>query len=226
VERSRLESFSDGVFAVAITLLALDLAVAGPGHGALLGQLGHRWPAFVAYLISFFTIGVIWVNHHALVQNIAIVDRTLLFLNLLLLLFVVAIPFATSTMAEYLTGGGQDARVAMALYALVFEAMSIGFSLVFEWTLRDDARLRHPPPPELRRQARLRFFGGQALYIAAIGVAFASPPAALAMTALNAIYYMTPAPHVPHPAPDRENDPFSRSDLRHPAVYAERCAAG
>src|SRR6185437_983777 len=96
MDRSRLEAFSDGVFAVAITLLALDLAVAGPeGHGPLAEQLYHKWPAFLAYLISFFMIGIIWVNHHALVRQITKVDRTLLFLNLVLLLFVVLIPFST-----------------------------------------------------------------------------------------------------------------------------------
>ncbi len=71
MDRSRLEAFSDGVFAVAITLLALNLTVAGPGHGLLRHQLWeHRWP-FAAYLISFFIIGIIWVNHHALVKSIA-----------------------------------------------------------------------------------------------------------------------------------------------------------
>jgi uncharacterized membrane protein len=82
MNRGRLEAFSDGVFAVAITLLALNLAVTGPGHGPLLQQLADHWPTFVAYLISFFTIGIIWVNHHALMTNIRVVDRTLLFLNL------------------------------------------------------------------------------------------------------------------------------------------------
>ncbi len=152
VDRSRLESFSDGVFAVAITLLALNLTIAGPGHGnpPLAHQLGDRWPAYVAYAVSFFTIGVIWVNHHALVANIAIVDRTLLFLNLLLLAIVVAIPFVTATMAEYLTAGGQDAHVAMALYAGTFEAMSLGFFALFEWTLRQDERLHQPVPAAAR----------------------------------------------------------------------------
>ena len=77
MSRKRLEEFSDAVFAVAITLLALNLAVAGPGHGPLLHQVADHWPSFVAYLISFFTIGLIWVNHHALIENVAVVDRNL-----------------------------------------------------------------------------------------------------------------------------------------------------
>jgi len=146
VDRSRFESFSDGVFAVAITLLALDLAVAGPGHGSLLAQLGHHWPSFAAYVVSFFMIGIIWVNHHALVQNIAVVNRTLLYLNLLLLMFVVAIPFATATMAAYLTSGERsNAEVAAAVYALALEAMGLSFALLYEWTLRDLS-----PAPHLR----------------------------------------------------------------------------
>src|SRR6201996_4352832 len=118
MDRSRLEAFSDGVFAVAITLLALDLTVAGPtGHGSLTDQLHEKWPAFLAYLISFFMIGIVWVNHHALVRSIIKVDRTLLFLNLVLLLFVVLIPFTTSTEADYFPHNDADARLAMVLYA-------------------------------------------------------------------------------------------------------------
>ncbi|MDZ5445852.1 TMEM175 family protein [Micromonospora sp. 4G57] len=96
MSRTRLEEFSDAVFAVAMTLLALNLAVAGPGHGPLLHQVADHWPSFVAYLISFFTIGLIWVNHHALIGNVA-VDRTLALLNLVLLLFVVLIPVDSSS---------------------------------------------------------------------------------------------------------------------------------
>jgi len=134
VDRGRLEAFSDGVFAVAITLLALNLIVPGPGHGALAMQLGDRWPSFVAYLISFFTIGIIWVNHHEFVKNIAVIGRPLLFINLVLLLFVVLIPFATGTMAEYLTAGGQDAHVSMALFAGVYEGMGAAFGWLFLYT--------------------------------------------------------------------------------------------
>ena len=146
MDRGRLEAFSDGVFAVAITLLALNLAVRGPGYGPLAHQLASQWPAFVAYLISFFTIGIIWVNHHALVSNIATVSRLLLFLNLVLLLFVVMVPFATKTVADYLAHGGFDARVAVAVYGIVLEGMSLGFASMLEWSL-GEGRTRAAVPP-------------------------------------------------------------------------------
>ena len=195
MDRSRLEAFSDGVFAVAITLLALDLTVEGPGHGRLIDQLYDKWPAFLAYLISFLTIGIIWVNHHALVRNIAVVDRTLLFLNLMLLLFVVLIPFATGTMAEYLTSGGQDAKVAMALYGGVFEAMGLSFAAIFGWTLRE-GRAHRAVPRYARRAAWWRFTIGNLVYALAIAVAFVNALASLVIIGLVAVYYIferTPA---------------------------------
>lgn len=101
VEKTRLEAFSDGVFAVAITLLVLDLRVP---RDAQPGGLGHAlndlWPNYASYVVSFFIIGIIWVNHHAMLGFIRRVDRTLLFLNLLLLLFIALIPFPTALLAE------------------------------------------------------------------------------------------------------------------------------
>jgi uncharacterized membrane protein len=87
VDSGRLEAFSDGVFAVAITILALNLSVAGPGQHrpGLAAQLGDHWPAFAAYAVSFAAIGIVWVNHHTLFKNFSEIDRALLFLNLLLL---------------------------------------------------------------------------------------------------------------------------------------------
>jgi uncharacterized membrane protein len=195
VSRGRLEAFSDGVFAVAITLLALNLGVDGPGHGSLVQQLGDRWPVFVSYLVSFFTIGIIWVNHHALIDNIAVVTRTLLFLNLVLLLFVVAIPAATSLMALYLIRGDTDSHVAMAIYAAVFEGMALSFAAIFGWSL-GEGRTRHPVPEEARRSAWWRFSIGALIYIFAIALAFVSAPATLAIIGIVALYYIverTPA---------------------------------
>jgi len=189
MDRSRLEAFSDGVFAVAITLLALDLTVEGPGHGHLIDQLYDKWPAFLAYLISFFTIGIIWVNHHALVSNILVVTRLLLFLNLVLLLFVVLIPVATGTVGDYLAAGGFDAKLAVAVYGIALTGMSVGFSGIAEWSL-GEGRTRVPVPPDKRWAARIRFMSGGLVYLVVIGLAFISAPAALGLSGLVAVYYV------------------------------------
>ena len=207
MDRSRLEAFSDGVFAVAITLLALNLTVAGPGHGSSLAhQLHDKWPAFLAYLISFFTIGIIWVNHHALVRTIKTVDRTLLFLNLVLLLFVVLIPFATATVADYLSVPNDLGRtVAMTLYAGVFLGMSVGFGAIFEWTLHGQ-RVYQPLPPEQHWAARARFVGGGLVYVVAIVVALFNAIASFVLIALVAVYYIFERTPASPAAPDSGGD--------------------
>ncbi|HEX3629837.1 MAG TPA: TMEM175 family protein [Candidatus Dormibacteraeota bacterium] len=204
MDRSRLEAFSDGVFAVAITLLALNLTVEGPGHGRLIDQLHDKWPAFLAYLISFFMIGIVWVNHHALVRSITKVDRVLLFLNLVLLLFVVLIPFATSTEAAYFPHNNGDARLAMALYAGVFLGMSAGFSGIFEWTLHGE-RVYQPLPPAQRGRARVRFVGGALFYVLALVIAIFNAVASFVLIALVAVYYILENTPV-YPAADRSGD--------------------
>jgi uncharacterized membrane protein len=202
VNRSRLEAFSDGVFAVAITLLALDLAVKGPGHGNLAGLLGERWPAFVAYLISFFTIGIIWVNHHTMMNSVVAVTRGLLYLNLLLLAVVVTIPFATSTLADYLLTGRPNANTAAALFAGVFELMSIAFALVSEWVLRHDQYVRDPMSAAAKKPARLSFYAGQVPYLIAFAVAFVNVWATVAITAATGIYYIFVRTYAPAPTAD------------------------
>jgi uncharacterized membrane protein len=189
VEKGRLEAFSDGVFAVAITLLALDLAVPGPGHGSLAHQLGERWPTYAAYVLSFFVIGIMWVNHHSLFKSIARADRTLLFLNLTLLLFIVAVPFGTSTVAEYLRDGGYDANVAAALYAAIFLGAALSFLAIFAWSIRPENR-HTPLPPGTERSALLRFGVGGFVYFAALIVAFVNAAASVAAVAASAIYYI------------------------------------
>jgi uncharacterized membrane protein len=208
MDRGRLEAFSDGVLAVAITLMALNLTVDGPGHGPLASLLADKWPAFLAYLISFFTVGIIWVNHHALVSNIVTVTRSLLFVNLVLLLFVVMVPFATVTVADYLAHGGFDAKVAVAVYGIVLEGMSLGFACMLEWSLRE-GRTRIAVPPGRRWRARLRFASGGLAYLLVIGGAFISPLAALAFSGLVGLYYIfertpTVAPAGPETSQDAD----------------------
>lgn len=184
----RLESFSDGVLAVAITLLSLDLAVSGPGHGTLAHQLGQRWPSFASYVVSFLVVGIIWVNHHSLFSNLEKIDRVVLFLNLLLLLFVVAIPFATATMAEYLRAGRSNSHLAAALYALVLEGMGLSFAATFLWSSHH-GHFRFPLDPKARRNALARFSIGTVAYLAAAGLAFVNAWLTLLIVALVAIYY-------------------------------------
>jgi uncharacterized membrane protein len=215
VETGRLEAFSDGVFAVAITLLALDLAIGGPGkhQPTLAAKLADHWPSFAAYAVSFATIGIIWVNHHALLRNFAKTDRPLLFLNLLLLFFVVSIPFATSTIAAYLRADNADASLAAAIYQGVFEGMSISFTLLFWWAIRRE-HLRVALTAEQGRRATIRFGIGQLGYIAGIGLAFVSAPASLALSGLVAVCYIferTPgAPQLP-PGQRRGDDQERRA---------------
>ena len=193
----RLEAFSDGVFAVAITILALNLRAGMPGlhQPSLAAQLAAQWPAFAAYAVSFATIGIIWVNHHALFKNFSEIDRTLLFLNLLLLFFVVSIPFATSMIAAYLRQGGQDALLAAAIYQGVFVGMSLSFAGLFWWGVRRK-RMKIAFTPEGARRATIRFSIGNVAYLAAIGIAFVSATASLIVSGLVGIYYIfeqTPA---------------------------------
>jgi uncharacterized membrane protein len=191
VDRGRLEAFSDGVFAVAITLLALNLSVYGPGQHepTLARQLEAQWPAFVSYVISFATIGIIWVNHHALFENFAKIDRTLLFLNLLLMFFVVTIPFATSTIAAYLRQSGPEASLAAVIFQGVFSGMSLSFAGLFWWAIRHE-QMNIAFTSRGARQATIRFSIGNVGYLAAIGIAFFSPIASLAVSGLVAVYYM------------------------------------
>jgi uncharacterized membrane protein len=191
MDSSRLEAFSDGVFAVAITLLALNLAVTGPGRHqpSLASQLGGHWPAFAAYAVSFATIGIIWVNHHSLFRNFSEIDRTLLFLNLLLLFFVVSIPFATNTIAAYLKEGGPDASLAAAIYQGVYVGMSVSFGVLFWWGIRHE-HMKIAFTPEGARRATIRFAIGNLAYLAALGIAFLNATASLIVSGLVAVYYI------------------------------------
>lgn len=126
MRKSRAEAFSDGVFAVAATVLVFNLA--DPKVGSRLGQaLVSEWPSYAAYAISFSTIVVIWVNHHAVLDSLERLDRRLLFINGLVLLTVAAIPFPTGLLAHYLQAG-HDQTAASVAYGLTMTTMSVAFS--------------------------------------------------------------------------------------------------
>jgi uncharacterized membrane protein len=190
VNNGRLEAFSDGVLAVAITLLVLDLHLdASAGHESVPTQLRQEWPSFAAYLVSFFFIGVIWVNHNALLALAARVDRVLLFYNLMLLMWVTTIPFTTSTFAAFLREGGGDARWAVVLYGVAIEGMSISFVLIL-WRMITHDLLAQPVDPAVGRKAVLRFGLGTLAYPVAVAIGLLSPPVMLLVFVALAAYYM------------------------------------
>lgn len=186
----RIQAFSDGVFAIAITLLVLDLRVPPRGgDGSLAHRLGHEWPSYAAYIVSFLVIGIIWVNHHQVLDAVRIVDRPALFANLALLGVVSAIPFPTRMLAEYLTAGW-DGSVAAAVYGATMLAMSIAFTVLWLVITRERAGLlaEHVDAAAARR-ASVRFGIGFVVYLVAILVALVNAPAALVLHGIIALYY-------------------------------------
>jgi uncharacterized membrane protein len=187
-ETGRLEAFSDGVFAIAITLLVLELRVPDSGDGALWHALVHEWPQFAAYLTSFLVIGIMWVNHHSMFRQIVRADRGLLFLNLLLLLWTAALPFPTDLIARYLRSSGPDAHVAAAVYSVNLTLAAIAFSLVWMRAVRN--RLVQHDMSEREQWASIgRFSAGTVVYAATIGLSFVSAPVTLAVQFVLAAYY-------------------------------------
>src|SRR5436305_1774986 len=128
MDTTRLEAFSDGVFAIAITLLVLEIHVLEPGSGESLGnELLAQWPSYAAFVVSFLTIGIIWINHHAMVRRLRRADHSILVWNLLLLMTVSALPFTTALMAAYLKESHGEA-LAAAVYSGSFLLMGIVFA--------------------------------------------------------------------------------------------------
>jgi uncharacterized membrane protein len=189
----RLEAFSDGVIAVAATLLVLNLVVPPPGspHG-LAHALGREWPAYDAYAVSFVTIGIIWINHHVMIGRLREPDHSILILNLLLLTTIGVLPFATNLLSTYLNKShGQ--HLAAAIYAGAFLLMSIAFStLNWHILMHRSHLLRAHLPREERVRILMRSISGSGPYVIAIGLAFVSPYATLAICGAVALFYALP----------------------------------
>jgi TMEM175 potassium channel family protein len=183
---NRLEAFSDGVFAIAITLLVLELGV--PTGDDLWHELKDEWPSFAAFFVSFWVIGIIWVNHHGVLDHLARADRGVLYLNLLLLLTVVFIPFPTALLAEHLKSGA-DEEVAAAVYSGAFLAMAIAYGFLWTYiTSRRDLLGVELTDEEIRQTSR-RFLIGNPIYALAVAVSFISPAAVLVIIGALAVYY-------------------------------------
>jgi uncharacterized membrane protein len=183
---NRLEAFSDGVFAVAITLLVLEIEV--PGGENLWHDLKEQWPSFAAFAVSFWVIGIIWVNHHGVIDHLKQADRGVLYLNLLVLMTVVFIPFSTELFAVHLKSGA-DEKVAAIVYSSSFLAMGVSFGLLWTYVTSHREALGVSLTDEEVRSTRRSFLIGNPIYVLAFAMSFVSPAAVLAIVALVAFYY-------------------------------------
>ena len=185
--KSRLEAFSDGVFAVAITLLVIELAV--PTEENLWHQLKEEWPSFAAFFVSFWVIGIIWVNHHGVLDHLKRADRGVLYLNLLVLMTVVFLPFATALLAEHLKSGA-DEEVAAAVYSGASLAMGLAMGALWTYISHHRDGLGVQLSDEEIRRTSVTFLIGSPFYAISVIVAFISPAVVLVITGVVAVYYM------------------------------------
>jgi uncharacterized membrane protein len=190
-ETVRIESFSDAVFAIAITLLVIEIKVPEYVEAeriGLLQSLFNLWPSYLAFLTSFSTILVIWVHHHRIFRLVNKHDHTLCYLNGLLLLFVTFVPFPTALLAKYLLH--HDARVAASFYSGIFLAISLSFDTLWHHIstqlLSTNAILKNKKEAvEITRHYRY----GPPLYFSAFGMSFISQPLSVAICLFLALYF-------------------------------------
>lgn len=182
----RLQALCDGVFAIAATLLVLDLPVPEDSRH-LARDLLDQWPSYAAYVVSFVTIGVIWINHHALMDRVLAADRVLLWLNLLLLLCVGLVPWPTRLVATYLDAA-DEASAAAVVYGIVMFLLSGSFTLIWLWLQRRND-LAHPDARPRIGAAIRRSLVGPGAYAVATLVALVSAGAAFVLFALAAGFF-------------------------------------
>ncbi|MGW0395863.1 TMEM175 family protein [Streptomyces sp. NPDC003042] len=210
-ETNRVEAFSDGVFAIVITILVLELKVPEEQGTELWHGLWQQWPHYAAYLVSFLIIGVMWVNHHTIFSHLKRVDRPLLFLNLLVLMVVSVIPYTTNVLAEHLVDD-ESANVAAILYSSWTVVYALAF-LAFWWYVTRVGHLFHETvDKEGARATRLRFGLGAVAYPLTVVLSFYSAPLTLVAHFLIALYYAANQIPIPLVVGDERLD--TASDLR------------
>ncbi|MGZ6390110.1 MAG: TMEM175 family protein [Ktedonobacterales bacterium] len=202
-ETGRLEAFSDGVFAIAITLLILTIRVPSPSDlstdDGLLHVVLKRWPSFLAYVLSFVTILIMWVNHHALFTMIRRIDHTFLMINGLLLMMVTFVNYPTALVAEslredlpsglFLLQGTANQRAAALIYSGAFVVTAILFNVLWGYAARNGRLLARNYDRELADLITRQYRFGPLFYLVAFLFAFVSAPASIAVNALLAVYF-------------------------------------
>ncbi len=197
-ETSRLEAFSDGVFAVAITLLVLNIRIPGidlppsklPDDTNLWQALLNEWPMLAAYVTSFATIGVMWLNHHRLYIHIKRTNTVLILLNLLLLLIIVFIPVPTALLAEYLVKPDQHA--AAIVYSGTCFLMACCFNVLWRYASYHNRLLGKNADQRGVTAISRQYLFGPLLYLVAFGLAFVNTPASIILNFLLALFFALP----------------------------------
>jgi uncharacterized membrane protein len=190
VSTTRLETFADGVFAIAATLLILNVdAQVGEGSGTIGHRLLEIWPSYIAYAVSFVTIGIIWSNHHTVMHQLGRVNRTFLMLNVFLLLCVAFLPFPTRLVAEHLRDR-HDLQPAALAYGATMTVMAVCYLALWLYASRDRRLLREDSDPRTVSGITRSYLPGSPLYLAATLLAFASPVASVAVFAAIALFYV------------------------------------
>jgi TMEM175 potassium channel family protein len=189
-ETGRLEAFSDGVFAIAITLLILEIRVPpaeGAAPGALWPALLRLWPSYLAYAISFGTILVMWLNHHALFKVIKRIDNRFILLNGLLMMAITFVNFPTAVLAEYIEQ--PDAQAAALFYSGTYVVVALIYNALWLYASHKHRLLDPAFQQELVHEITRQFRFGPVMYLVAFGAAFVSVPVSVAVNAGLAIFY-------------------------------------
>jgi uncharacterized membrane protein len=183
--KNRVEAFSDGIFAVAATLLILDISVSGQPLGK---QLLEHWVSYAAYAVSFITIGIIWTNHHTVMHQVAHVDRFFLMVTVLFLMFIAFIPFPTRLLALNLQGEG--ARAAAITYGITLTGTAVLFNVLWRYAAHERRLLRQDAQQRVVDGIGRSYLLGPVMYLGATLVALVSPIASAAIYAGIGIFYV------------------------------------
>lgn len=181
----RLETFADGVFAIAATLLILNVH---PPPSPLSEGLRHIWPSYAAYAISFLTIGIMWVNHHMILDQVGRVDRAFLFIHVIFLMLIAFVPFPTQLVAEHLRGS--DARAAALTYGITLTITALFYNLLWFYAALGRRLLRLDADPKVVSGITRTYIPGPWIYLAATLTALASASVSVALYGLIAAFYV------------------------------------
>ncbi len=192
----RLLAFSDGVFAIAITLLVLDINVPDVEHGVI-SKLLHQWPSYLGYVLSFFVIGIIWAQHHEMFSQIKRSNHVFVMINIFFLMWVAFLPFPTALLSEGLThSDAVGRRAVVAIYTGTFLLGGLLVNLQWQYAIHRDRLLGADVDHGAIRKMTWNYAAGPILYMVAFGLAFISPPASIALIFLINLFFAV-SPLVP-----------------------------